>query len=741
MRSSRRVAARKGSEKKVGATVAVDRRQLKKRGAKAIKKSKKASKRDKNANILVEAAVAVTMKNKTKRDNKTRQAKGKVQTLEDVAGASLQTWKNDQLTCLLLNLDCEHGNLTKVPTVKKDLIKGIKKLEHLWMGLSTKELAEKCKGWFKLSAKKSKLDYLRYLIQKSFEEEFFAELSTFEPKPVVKDEGDTSDEEGPKRGQPRKKGPKATEAKKKAIHSARKTVGRRNEDFVDEDEYDDEEEEEEQEENRRSMRTRSRGGPSTRQVKVEKASSRSGKKSGRLAASAVAKKEKGAAPSTPERRIKREPRKATEGVKYYSQFAYTEDIGTKNYEGHFTQQKLGGVLYDGFVVDKLDDENPPFYSVQISCLLGEDGDTFEQKMTPLEVSECVVPFEKMLRRDFFRVKRSGEILKGKIVKYLGNVDPKKREYVHCFDVHYHNGESEVLTNYALSKHLVPIGNRQKPGKRKRAASDHPYRKHQRIGLKGEDRMIVNLFFFLAGKMNRQAIEIPSNATVADLKQCIWQASNWLEAWNPDLQTLCKGGTMLEDANKSLEEYGVEAGDSIGIDLNPKVSLDSETSEEDDSEEEWLGSMEHYEKCHKPNSSSNAVWVPYPNERNAVGPMSPNKGVKKDNYIRWTLTETVEFIKLVKEFYEKDEYLHAKMWHRILELAEKKGIFKNNDKICKPDKLRVRWRTLKHTASLDPKFRRGDNALIPENVLEEVLYIRDKLEYDEDGTRKNCRTGK
>jgi hypothetical protein len=739
LRSSNR---RRGDEKKVGTSVAVDRRQLKKRGAKAVKKSKKASKRDKKASGLVEAVVAVTMKNKTKRDNKSRQAKGKAQTLEEVAGASFKSWKRNQLECLLDNLDCEHNSLTKVFTLKKDMIKAIKELEHRWTGLSAKDLGDKCKTWFKYTTKTSKEEFLRYLLHKSYEGVLISELRTFKPSRLVKEEEDatteedTTDDERPTKG--RKKASKRTEVKKRTIHSARKTIGKRNEDFVEDDGDEEEEEEKEEVGSPVGRRTRSRG-----QVKVEKQRSR-----GAAAAKKKIKKKKkspAAVPLSPGGgRIKRE-RKAARGVKHYSDFALSEALGLKDYTGHFIREKLDGTWYDGFVVDRNTMNGNDYYDVQINCLMSEDRCLHDQRMTPAQVSECVVPFDKVVKRFFLRELRSGEVLFGRVTKYLGNLDAKNRKHVHSYRVSYTDGEykDEVLTNYTLSGILLSGSDRQierqirrgskkkKKPSVKRAGSAHPFRKHQRIDLEDQDTMFVTLFFFQHGKMNKQMLEVPLNATVAVLKHCIWQASEWMNGWHPDLQSLVKGQISLDKAKKSLADYGVGHDDLIGVDLEAREDPASDSDSEESRDEEadrWAGSVEHYKKRHGESSSPATVTREWRLVRYLSSPNRKN--------IRWSLEETVELIKLVRQFYEKKEYMHAKMWSRIHEVAGEKGNFKN----YKPEQLRIKWRTLKHTASIAAEWRRGDNAKIPEDVLDQVRYVRDELEYDEDGERVNARRG-
>jgi len=742
LRSSKRLAARRGAEKKVGTSLALDRRQLKKRGAKAVKKSKKASKRDKKASGVVEAVVAATMKTKTKRDNKSRQAKGRAQAtlegLEEAASASLQSWKRDQLECLLDNLDCEHESVTTAFTLKKDLVKAIKELEHRWTGLSAKEIGDKCKTWFKYTAKVSKQEYLRYLLRKSYEGVLISELRTFKPlrkeeDTTTEEDTDTTDDERPARG--RKKAPKRTEVKKRAIHSARKTIGKRNEDFVED------EEEEEEEGSPVGRRTRSRG-----QVKVEKQRSRG------AAAAAAAKKKKSnkkkkkkspaAVPLLPRGgvRIKRE-RKAARGVKHYSDFALSEELGMRNYTGHFIQEKLDGTWYDGFVVDRHQDENGnDYYDVQINCLMSEDRSLHVQRMTPAQVSDCVVPFDKMVKRYFLRECNSGEVLFGRVTKYLGNLDAKNRNIVHTYRVSYVGGghDDETLTNYILSGILLCGSDRQierqirrgskktkkKPSVKRAAGSAHPFRKLQRIDPGDEHTMIVTLFFFQQGKMNKQELEVPVNATVAVLKQCIWQESNWMNGWHPDLQSLVKGQTSLDKAKKSLADYGVGHGDLIGVDLEPREDSASDSDSEESSDEEadrWAGSVEHYKKWHEDSSRPSPVTRENP-ERFFDLP-SPNKGVKKSQYIRWSLEETVELIKLVRAFFEKGEHEHAKMWSRINEVGGENGYFVS----FKPGQLRIKWRTLKRTADIAPEDRRGANAKIPEDVFDQVRYVRDELE--------------
>ena len=88
-----------------------------------------------------------------------------------------------------------------------------------------------------------------------------------------------------------------------------------------------------------------------------------------------------------------------------------------------------------------------------------------------------------------------------------------------------------------------------------------------------------------------------------------------------------------------------------------------------------------------------------------------RGKGKKKYEHWSQEETKVLVDLVDDFFGNEEHLGKKFWERI----QAKGGFTGRT----PGDLRTKFRSLKKTARLDPKKRKGPTKYLPEDLLRKV----------------------
>ena len=463
-----------------------------------------------------------------------------------------------------------------------------------------------------------------------------------------------------------------------------------------------------------------------------------GRKKSRQAAEAVTKGDTTSKAGTvKEEFLGRKKRKAAEGVKYYSCMAPAEDIGLKDYTGYFTQERVNGKLFDGFVyhhiVDQVDaaqfrgnagnplEAVPNTYIVDIIGVKNDAGKQFQQEMTPFQVSNCIVPFEKLVKREIVREKGSGKrkkIVEGRITKYLGNRDESGRSYVHFFDVEYEDGTKEPLTNFQLSRCLA----RKQGSMQMQASQSHPYKKGESLVQNCSDKMVLTLFFYIDGNMKSQKVEVPSKASVSVLKHCIWEKTRWMDSFAPKYQLLNFGSIDLSLPEALLEEYGIDHGQLIACNLIPSSSTrESQEVIEEPMEMEVrdvidASDVAEYRKQHLIDRD----YFAKPVHKSSAGKSSAAQDGPRRAYVEWERKETECLVKGIRTSFENKLYAEKNFWKRLratLSLEAERT----------PQDLRIKWRSLKNTARIPHEKRRKGQLQIPQSVLEEVLFIAENLE--------------
>jgi len=410
----------------------------------------------------------------------------------------------------------------------------------------------------------------------------------------------------------------------------------------------------------------------------------------------------------------RRRRKAAEGEKKYTGFSLAEDVGVldpqKDYSGYFTKEKgRGGVIFEGFVV-KPSEKGDGLYDVAVRY---PDGSIHHKLHSAHVLREITQPFDKLLKRTVTRTMHGGGVAKGHIKKYLGTIHPEDPT-VHTFLIGYPELETEeYLTNYKFgfddteeTERYCELDPLEPTAAQKFDSYKHPYAKGERIEVDEKDQMCVDIFYCHEGKMKSVPVWVPRNGTVATLRHCIWQKSEWMDGWQPSAQTLLYGEHLLgREPSKPLKDFEIDDRDVISVQLIPLKELVKARDLENE-----------YEKLHRMDVNIREMesLEDRPRKGKATG-KSAGTSRMNDQYSRWKLDEVTKLVELIEEWYRYGKHRESGLWSGI------KSAGGETFKRRKASDLRIKWRNLKNSAKLPPERRRGATAF-PESLYDEVRRI-------------------
>ena len=421
---------------------------------------------------------------------------------------------------------------------------------------------------------------------------------------------------------------------------------------------------------------------------------------------------KGKGPKQPTRKS---VRKATEGEKQYTGEFVDADSPERDFTGSFFYEKgPRGTVFEGLVTMR-SDTHKALYSCDVRGPFGfQDTDLVYDHR---RLRDLIVPFDRLVGRTVTRQTQSGAVAKGVIKKYLGQPESLKgHKDERWFKVVYPDLEmEECLSNFKL---LWRGGKEHQLDPLPHSGPSHPFKPRECIEMEGVDRMLLRLRYYLQGRSSAEEICVPCHSTVAVLKQCIWQKAEWREDWHPDKQIIMFGTRLLTNPNVVLEDLGIDHGGQLICDVrkmmkNKEKGVKPQAPQaEGEGDVRWeyehieVDEIERMEELAKRASSSK--------RRRAGGEPSSSwgkRGKGKKKYEHWSQEETKVLVDLVDDFFGNEEHLGKKFWERI----QAKGGFTGRT----PGDLRTKFRSLKKTARLDPKKRKGPTKKLPEDLLRKV----------------------